>query len=169
MAAVSSIMTAIGVGGLVTGAVGTGVQMVGQRKASKASERAENLREQQMQLDYQRRQRETIRRQMVANAMAVARGTSQGVNLESSAIPGAIAEQAGTAGRDMLYNTQSADIGVGLFNANADIAAGQSLAATGQGIGKLGSSLVSNSQMIGQIGNSLFDSTGGWQTSTRIG
>jgi hypothetical protein len=165
MVAVSTIIAGAAIGGLAVSGYSAVQQAEARRDATEASRRAERLRERQMQLDAQRRQREVFRRQMIARATTVSRTTAQNAGLGSSAVGGAFGEQAGTTGRDTLYNALGLDIGRGLFDANADIAEAQGRTATYEGLGQLGTSFVNNAQLIGQVGHSLFGPSGNSSTT----
>ena len=78
MAALSTIAWGIAGAGLaVQGASAIG-QYKDRKEVTKASQRAERLREQQMQLENMRKQRELIRQQQNARALAAARSVAQG-------------------------------------------------------------------------------------------
>lgn len=175
---IESIGLAIGIGGLATQGVSAVMQYDARKDATAASQRAERLREQQMQLETQRKQREIIRQQQNARALALSRSVGQGAGQgedASSSLFGAYGQIAGAAGRASNTEEQNMDIGAGIFSANRDLAKAQGDIATWEGVGKFGSSLVSNSQMIGKVGNSLFGSDTNYgatprtDTSTRSG
>lgn len=149
MAAFSSIIAGIG---LAAGAAGTAVQMSGQKQAQKGAERAEKLREAQMNLDNQRSKRQIIRQSVAARAAALSGATAQGAQQSSGAIGGQ-QQVTSEAGQSVLAGDQNAQLGASMFSANRQISAGQTRSSFGSGISSLGGSLVSNSEMIGRIGN----------------
>jgi hypothetical protein len=127
-------------------------------EASQASNRAEQLRKQQMQLEADRKRRETIRQAIVAQSLATARQTAQGVSQGSSVIGGAFGQIAGVEGRDINFTTQSEQIGSGIFAANADQTSASSYASLFQQTGNLSTALFTNAEKIGRIGTNLFRS-----------
>ncbi len=149
-AAATTGAVAGGAGGIGTalGALGTGVQVVGQFKAQAAAKRAEALREQQMKLDATR---QIIREGIVARANAVSNATNQGAQ-GGSGLQGGIAQITSRANQGLVGVAQNEAIGSAMFDANADIASGQTLSSIGSGIGSLGSALVDNQQTIGKLG-----------------
>lgn len=137
--AIGSTLAIIGLGASL---VGGAVQASGQRKAAKASQRAERLRETQMNLEAQREKRKTVREAALARAQALNAGVSQGAQFGTSLQGGQGAISSAAASRQQGIS-QGQEIGAGIFRANADIAKGQSMAALGGGISSLGGSLFS--------------------------
>lgn len=117
---------------------------------AKASKKAEELRQRQMNLDAQRQKRDLMRRAAVANATATAAATAQGAE-GGSALQGALGQISGSQGRGALAVNQNQEIGNGIFQANEDYASGGALASLGGGISTLGGALVSNAGMFGKI------------------
>lgn len=152
MAAFSSIIAGVG---LAAGLAGTAVQYMGQKTAQKGAERAERLREAQMNLDNQRSRRQIIRQAVAARATSLSNSTSQGAQ-ESSGGIGGQQQITSEAGQSILSNNQNQQLGQGMFAANRQISAGNSQASLGSGISSLGGSLVNNSEMIGRIGQYAF-------------
>ena len=156
---IETIALAVGIGGLATQGVSAVMQADARKDATAASRRAERLREQQMQLESQRKQRELIRQEQNARDIALSRSVAQGAgqgDQASSSLFGAYGQIQGALGRASNTEEQNLDIGAGIFSANRDLASAQGDVATWEGVGKFGQSLVSNSQMIGKIGNNLF-------------
>lgn len=149
MAAFSTLIAAAGI---AAGAAGTALQVAGSRKAQKGAQRAEKLREAQMNLETTRSNRQIIRQANLARATALSNATSQGAQL-GSGLAGGLSQISGQSGTSILANNQNQQLGVGMFDANRQISAGNSLAATGSGISSLGSGLVQNSETIARIGN----------------
>lgn len=169
--------------------VGTGVAVKGyldQQKAGEASakasaeieaasRRAEELRKQQLLLETRRRQRDAIRQGIIAKARAVSNATQQGAG-QSSGLEGGLAQISGVVGQNVLGTSENAQIGLGIFDANADRASAESRlgiartdAQTGAGLYSLGTSLVSAAPTISSVGASLVSRTGSaigpWTTS----
>jgi hypothetical protein len=136
--------SALAVIGLGASLVGGAVQAVGQRKAAKASARAEKLRETQMNLEAQREKRKTVREATIARAQALSAGVSQGAQFGTSIQGGQGAVSTAAASRQQGIS-QGQEIGAGIFQANRDIARAQSLTALGGGISSLGGALFSSS------------------------
>jgi hypothetical protein len=95
------------------------MQYKGQQQQAQALQRAERLRERQMNLQAQRERRDTIRQAMVARATSLATATAQGASAAgSSALGGAYGQIQGEAGRQVLAINQNQEIGQGIFAAN---------------------------------------------------
>lgn len=152
MAALSTIIAGVGLG---IGAAGTVAQVAGQRKSSAAAERAERLRETQMNIENARQQRQIARQVTVARAQAVSNAAMQGAQ-ESSGLAGGYGQIQGQAGSASVASNQNTQIGAGIFSANAQMSQGNTLASIGSGISSLGGALVNNSQTLGRIGNYAF-------------
>lgn len=144
---VGAIIAAVGV---AVSAAGTGFGIMGQMKAADASKKADALRERQMNLDAMRSKREAIRKNLIANANAQSIATNQGAS-ESSALAGALGENTGVTGRNMQGIEQNRTIGAGIFAANRQIAAGESISSLGQGLGSLGGMFINNAQQFGRV------------------
>lgn len=136
--------------GLVLGAVGTGVQVKAANDASEASKRAENLREQQMNLEAARQRRQVVRNALKARSMALNSATNQGAS-RGSGLQGGYGQIGSEAGGNILGINQGTAIGAGIFETNRDAAGAAALASFGQGLGSLGGALVNNSETIGKI------------------
>lgn len=95
------------------------LQYKGQKEQTAALQRAERLRERQMNLQAQRERRDAIRQAMAARATALATATTQGASAAgSSALGGAYGQIQGEAGRQVLAVNQNQEIGKGIFKAN---------------------------------------------------
>jgi hypothetical protein len=141
-------IAALGIG---LGAIGTGVQVMGAMKAAKAAEKAEDLRERQMNLDAMRQKRKIIREAIMQKSIATANATAQGAQ-DSSGLKGGIAQVTQDAGTQMSYTNKSQEIGSSLFDANREQTQGQSMSSFGSGLSSLGGTLVQNSQTISRLG-----------------
>lgn len=110
-------------------------QMQAQEKMVKAQQRAEKLREQQMNLQATRERREVIRNAILARSTALATTTAQGASSSgSSALGGAYGQIAGDANRQTLAINQNQNIGSGIFAANRQYFAGTQQMGVGQAI-----------------------------------
>jgi hypothetical protein len=95
------------------------LQYKGQQQQTAALQKAERLRERQMNLQAQRERRDAIRQAMAARATALATATSQGASAPgSSALGGAYGQITGEANRQVLAINQNQEIGAGIFKAN---------------------------------------------------
>ena len=159
--------TTIALIGLGISAAAAGGQAYYSNQASRASRRAERLREQQMRMDARRRRIQAIRQSMMAGSLATARGANQGVGEGSSVIGGAAGQTAGELGRELSYTNASEQIGAGIFQANADIAGAQGMASLFNAAGTIGNTLLGNAQTISNIGASLFTpaASSNWATT----
>lgn len=154
MAALSTLIAGLGVAG---GIAGTVVQYAGAQKAQKGQERAEKLREAQMNLENQRQQRQVIRQSTIARAQALSNASNQGAQ-DGSGLQGGYGQIQGQAGGAFVANNQNQQLGAGMFAANRQISAGQTMSSIGSGISSLGGGLVSGSDTLGRIGNYAFGS-----------
>jgi len=103
----------------VASVAGSYLQYKGQQQQTAALQKAERLRERQMNLQAQRERRDTIRQAMAARATALATATSQGASAAgSSALGGAYGQIQGEANRQTLAINQNQQIGKGIFAAN---------------------------------------------------
>lgn len=150
---------AVGLIGAAVSLVGTVVSASAQQtmvnEQTSASKRAENAREQQMQLDAQRRRRQAVREGLLARSMSLSAGVNQGAGYGSGVAGG----MAGAMGQS-LENQQGINsgeiLGSRVFQANRDYfdatQKGQAGMAMGQGISAVGGAIVSNAGAIGRLG-----------------
>jgi hypothetical protein len=165
-------MSAAGLIGTALSLVGTVVSTVAQNQMvaeqTAASKRAENAREQQMQLEAQRQRRISVRQALLARSQSLAVGTAQGAQYGSgvaAAMGGAVAQ-----GQENQSNVNSGEIlGGRIFQANRDYfdatQRGQAGISLGQGISALGGAIVSNAGAIGRLGGNMSGNVAG-QTPT---
>ncbi len=111
--------------------------MLGQQKQLKEQKKQEKLRMQQLNLETQRRKRETIRQATVARAEATSNAYNQGAG-ESSALAGGTAQITAQAGRNVVAANQDYQIGRNIFKSNMKIADAQGQINLGQGISSFG-------------------------------
>lgn len=152
MAAISTIVAGIGI---AAGVAGTVVQMKGAKDAQKGQERAEKLRQQQMELEAQRERRNIIRQTLQARATALSNASAQGAE-GGSGLQGGYGQIQSQGGNAMIATNENQAIGQQMFSAQRQISRGNSMSATGSGISSLGGALVQNSDTIGRIGNYAF-------------
>ena len=152
MAAVSTIISAIGVG---LGAVSTVGGVIAAGNQAAATKRAEAARERAMNLDSMRRKREIIRQQELQRAQALSVATAQGQDT-GSALGGAYGSISGVAGRNQQGVIQNQEIGADIFAANRAAADANTMSATFSGLGSLGSGLIKNAGVIDRVGSYLF-------------
>lgn len=150
---------AVGILGSVVSLVGNVVsasaqqQMVNEQTA--ASKRAENAREQQMQLDAQRRRRQAVRESLLARSMSLSAGVNQGAQY-GTGVAGGMAG-AVNQGLENQQGINSGEIlGSRIFQANRDYfdatQRGQAGMAMGQGISAIGGAITNNAGAIGRLG-----------------
>lgn len=168
MAMLTSILLA---GGLALGAAGTAIQMNGQRQAAHANQDAmqeqqnlERQKQQQMELDAQRRKRDMVRQQLAARSAALAATTAQTGSsaTTSSALPGAYGSIAGQTNENMLGLNQNLQIGRNMFAINSNMlddyrsaASYSSMANFGGGLASLGGSILHNMDNINRFGKNM--------------
>lgn len=128
-------IAAIGVAAAIGG---TATQAYGQNMASKASRKSEALRKQQMELQDTIKRRQEFRAFQQRVAAGKANAVGQGAELTDSAVQGSMAQQTGSLGEQIFANNESLRIGTGIFDANAQLAEAQSIAATGNAINEFG-------------------------------
>lgn len=142
---------AIAVGTAVAGGV---MQYQGQKQMIQAQQKAERLRERQMNLQAMRERRDVIRNAILARSTALATTTAQGAAAPgSSALGGAYGQIGGDQGRQTLAINQNQQIGQGIFKANRQYFAGTQLQGTGSMIASVGaatSSALQNSSIAGK-------------------
>lgn len=153
--------------GTVASVAGTIISANAQAKMvaeqTQASKKAENSRQQQMQMDATHRRRQSVREGVMARAMALAVGTAQGAQ-DGSGVASGMGGAVGM-GLENQQGTTGAEIaGARVFAANRQYAdatqRGQAGMAFGAGLSAIGGALVSNAGTIGQIGQQFGASTG---------
>lgn len=150
--AASTIQTGATVAGVALGAGGLAASVYGQKQASEGSKKAEGLRKQQMELNHMREQRQIFRQAQNARAVA-ASNAAQGGTMQSSGLAGGYGQIAGAAGAGITASNENLDIGRGLFDANAQKAEGQGIAAIGSATSAFGKDLISVGPELGRIGS----------------
>lgn len=137
-------LSGAGLAGFSTAAslIGTGIQAYGSMQAAKGAERAEALRQRQMNLQAEREKRNTIRQSMVARAQALAQGTAQGAT-GSSGLAGGLGQISAQGASNLQGIAQGQEIGNQMFDANRQISRGQTMQSIGGGFQQLGQYLSS--------------------------
>lgn len=123
--------------------VGGAISYKGQQDQIKAQQKAEKLRERQMNLQAMRERREVIRQSILARSTALAQTTAQGASaVGSSALGGAYGQISGDKNRQIVAINQNQQIGQGIFKANNQyfkasqvVGMGQAVAGAGQAVG----------------------------------
>lgn len=149
--ATSTIIAGIG---LAVAAAGAATTAIGTQQQAKATEKAEDLRQQQMNLDAQRKRRNIIREMIIQQAVGRSNAAVQGVSGGDSAVIGGQQQAVTTAGQNTLAVNQGQAIGSGIFQANKDLAAGQVTSAWGNAAQNVGGQIVQNSTTISRVGAS---------------
>lgn len=171
MAAVSTglALTSLAVGGITAGIGASEKQKAAKAAAqasaeySAASQRAENLRRTQMELDAARKRRDIIRQTVVARSVAQSNANQSGA-LYGSGIQGGLAQISQEGNSQLVSMNQNLSIGEGLFDANADASAAQYAgnvaqvkAQEGAALFNFGLGLMKDAGTIGKVGGSLFE------------
>lgn len=124
---------------LGSAAVGGYLQYKGQKTMIQAQQKAERLRERQMNLQAMRERREVVRNAILARATALATTTAQGASATgSSALMGAYGQISGDRGRQTVAINQNQEIGAGIFKANRQYFAGSKTAGLGSAVSGVG-------------------------------
>lgn len=128
------------------------------RDAIAAQQKAESARQQQLNLDANRRRREAIRQGVIARSVALANATSQGAQ-DSSGLAGGYGQISGRTGTNILGVNQNQALGNDIFGFNREVGAAQSRqayyqgqGALGQGLSSLGGSLLTNIKPLTNVG-----------------
>lgn len=152
MAIAGAIGVALSVAGTVVG-YSAQQKMIAQQ--TQASKKAENAREQQMQLDSSNRRRQSVREAIVARSMGLAAGTNAGAQY-GSGVSAALGQATAQGAENQQTVNSSQILGSRVFQANRDYfdatQKGQAGMALGQGLSAIGGALVSNAGTISQLG-----------------
>lgn len=147
-------------------ALGTGVQLYGSMMQAnaqktmaenerKAAQWQQNVKQQQMQLDVQRRQRQAIRSTLVSRAMALSSGANQGAEY-GSGVAGGLSQAMGEGSGQIQTASASQYLGQQLGKANMAMVdartKGMEDIASAQAISSFGGALVSVAPTIGRLG-----------------
>lgn len=130
------ILAGIGIGGSLLSQTKSTKALRGQQEATRQvaeiSAQQEEVRKQQMNLEFQRKQREIIRQTQAARSSALVAGANQGA-LQGSGVQGGVSSVVATGATNLNQNVQARDIGASLFDLNANLARAQARVANFQG------------------------------------
>lgn len=144
----TAVISAIGLGLSIFGAV---QQSKAQKKAAKASARAEQARRRQASFEAIQARRKAIRERQLARAESIANAVSQGVNLESSPVQGGQSGIIAAAARNIRAVNVGEQNRNTIFSANQSVAQAQSQSATAQGISSIGSNIFGSADQLGRL------------------
>lgn len=132
-------LSGAGLAGFSTAAslIGTGISAYGSMQQAKGAERAEALRQRQMNLQADRERRNTIRQSVVARAQALNQGIAQGAQ-GSSGLLGGLGQITSQGTSNVQGIEQGREIGNQMFDANRSISRGQTLQSIGSGFQSFG-------------------------------
>lgn len=130
MSALAGIASIVGT---VAGVAGTFISYSAQKKAEK-------LRATQMKLESQRQRMQVVRDANRQRAIALSTATAQGSQL-GSGLAGATSRITGQQNSLTLGINQGEEIGMGLFKANSQDAAGRMISGLGNGLSSLAGSM----------------------------
>lgn len=153
---ISAIIGLIGTAASVAGTViSANAQAKMANEQAQASKKAENARQQQMQMDANHRRRQSVRESILARAQALAIGVAQGAQ-DGSGVQSAMGQATGMGWENQQAVTSAETLGGRVFAANREYAdataRGARRMAMGAGISALGGAITSVSGTIGQIG-----------------
>lgn len=138
--------------GLVLSAVGTVMQLRGQRKQTEALKEAEAQRQKQMQLEAQRQRRDTIRNMIMVQTLGISKAVNQGAGAGSSAIGGVVGQASGRAGNEVVGLNQNEQIGNNIFAANRKAYDASIISSFGAGLSSLGGTFMSDAGIFSRVG-----------------
>ena len=150
MAVFSSIAAALTA---VSGFVGTAVSAIGSMQQAKGAKRAEQIREQQMNLQAAREKRASIRESVIARAQAQSNATAQGAD-QGSGLAGGLGQIGNQNAQNIQGISQGQELGRAMFAANRQIARGQTLGSIGGAIQGLGSYIAGAFEQNNRVFNS---------------
>lgn len=153
---VAALSTIFAVAGGTAAVAGTGYQMYENNMANKASQKAEDARKRQLELDTAMKQRAIMRSAQLARATAVSRQQGQTGGVDDSAGFGAFGQIQGQQGEQSFYQSQNADIGRTIFDANQQLSEANAGQAIGKSFAGFGMDLIKSGPTLGSIGADLF-------------
>lgn len=124
----------------IASVVGTVAGVAGTLISYSAQKKAEKLRATQMKLESQRQRMQVVRDANRQRAMALSVSTAQGSQL-GSGLAGAQAKTTGQQNSLTQGINQGEEIGIGLFKANSQDAAGRMISGLGSGLSSLAGSM----------------------------
>lgn len=142
-----------------TAVAGTAYGIAEGQQAADASKRAEELRKKQLRLKQQEQQRQAIRESQLARANSASNIVGQTGTLEGSIFANVASANSAALGTNLGGINAAANIGLGIFDANAAYAQASANASAGQNIAAFGKDLFNSGPAIGRIGSTLFNGT----------
>ena len=153
--------TAIAGVGALAGLAGAGVGIYGaiqQGAIARDEKQAEQIRNEQMNLDAMRKKRDTLRQAQIASSQATATAYSQGGG-SSSGLQGAIDQISGQSGVNFTGINQNQQLGNQLSSVYGrkanDMWSNSTLMGFGTGLSSLGGGMVRNAGTIASVGSFL--------------
>lgn len=146
----------VAIAGLAATLVGTGTQVYGQTQQTAATKKAEDLRQQQMEFNQQREQRQIVRKAQAARATAVSNAVGAGAEY-GSGLQGGEAQITSDAGAQRVAGRTNLSIGEGLFEANKQLAEAKATSSIGSAVSSLGNTIIQNQAGINRVKSTLFD------------
>lgn len=134
--------------------VGTGLRLAGAAKQSQAEQANEQVRKEQLTLDTARAKREAIRQSLFARSLALTNATNQGAQY-GTGLQGGYGQISGATRRTLTGLEENKNLGLQIFENNADISKAGMLFSAGSGLSSLGSSLVQNWGTLNRLGTFL--------------
>lgn len=147
MAVFSAIASIIAVG---AGIAGTALNYIGAKKAAAGAERAEKLRERQMNLTAAREKRSTVRQAIIARSQALSNSTAQNA-AEGSGAQAGMGNVVSQAGSNIQGITQGQQIGTQMFDAQRQISRGQTQQSMGSAIAGFGDLFAQNRDIFSRV------------------
>jgi len=151
------IALALQVAGSVAAVSGTAYGVVQGQEAAKASKDAERLRKKQLRLREQQDRRKVIREAQLSRATSASNIIGQTGTLGGSIFENSAASLSAAIGTDLGGISQAANIGAGIFDANARYSQASANAQAGSGIASFGKDLFSSGPAFGKVGATLFN------------
>ena len=147
----SSLAGVAGTAGALATVAGTGLQFYGQQQQAKAAEKAESLREAQMNIEATRQRRQVIRQSLIARGNAVNAATSQGAS-EGSGLAGGLGQITSQGASNIASINSAQGLGSAMFATNRQASQGATMSSVGAGLSSFGGALFNNQQQIGRLG-----------------
>lgn len=152
-------MSMIGLIGVAIGLVGAGLTYSAQMKMANAQEaaskKAENAREQQMQLDSAHRKRQAVREAIVARSMSLSAGVNANAQ-DGSGVAASMGQATAMGGENQQVTNSTEILGSRVFAANREYfeatRKGQQGMAFGQALGSFGGALQSAAPSLQRLG-----------------
>lgn len=144
----TQLLGALSVGSSI---VGTVLGVAGQAKQAKASKKAEELRQRQMELEANRRRREAIRQTLVAQAIQQSNAQKALGSGTSSSAMGGQSTGLAVGARNVQGIDQGSQIGQQMFDANAAYSQGRGLSTLGKGVSNFGATLGGSMETFGRL------------------